>query len=303
MKCEFGSQKEASQLPSLTALRCFEAAARAESFSRAADELHLTHGAISRAVRQLEDDLGVALFERRNRGVFLTDAGHKLFRAVGDGLGLIRQASRELRDKAQSRPLVVSCEPTLLMRWLIPRWPAFQALHPGLDVHLVAGGGLFSFDSGIDLAIRRNDFDWPANLYACRLFNERIGPVCHPGKVEQFFDMAAAPSLQPRAPRLHTKTRPQAWQEWMTASGQALADRAPDQTFEHFYFSLQAAVAGLGVAIGPYQLVRDDLEAGVLIAPMGFTEDGSGYCLLAEQEPTAGSAHAHLQAWLQSVIP
>lgn len=182
MNGEKNSQKALS-LPSLTALRCFEVAARTEHFGRAADELHLTHGAISRAVRLLEEDLGVMLFERRQRRVFLTDAGERFYQAVREGLGSIRQTAQALRQQSRPQSLVLSCEPTLLMRWLIPRWPAFQALHPELDVHLMAGGGALSFGSGIDLAIRRNDFHWPAELYNQLLFEERTGPVCPPGKV------------------------------------------------------------------------------------------------------------------------
>lgn len=159
MNGELSSQNMGARLPSLLALRCFEAAARLENFSRAADELHLTHGAVSRAVRLLEDDLGVALFDRRSRRVYLTDAGHQLSKAVAAGFGLIRNAVNELRANArQEKRWVLSCEPTLLMRWLIPRWPDFQARHPDVNIHLVAGGGEFSFANGIDLAIRRNDF-------------------------------------------------------------------------------------------------------------------------------------------------
>ena len=182
-----------ARLPSLLALRCFEAAARLENFSHAANELHLTHGAVSRAVRLLEDELGVALFERRSRRVFLTDAGRTLARAVGNGLDLMRQAVGELRASArQGRRWVLSCEPTLLMRWLIPRWPAFQARHPGIDVHLVAGGGPFSFASGIDLAIRRDDFPWPEGYHAESLFAEKVGPVCRPDKVATWFSTKKA---------------------------------------------------------------------------------------------------------------
>lgn len=165
---------ENARLPSLFALRCFESAARLQSFARAADELHLTPGAISRAVRLLEEDLGVGLFERRSRRVFLTDAGTRLAKAVSEGFGGIGQAVRALRaDARRARSLVLSCEPTLLMRWLIPRWSDFQACHPGLDIHLVAGGGAFSFDHGIDLAIRRDDFPRPDAYHAQTLFMEK----------------------------------------------------------------------------------------------------------------------------------
>jgi LysR family glycine cleavage system transcriptional activator len=176
--CELDAPLGRSRLPSLIALRCFEAAARHENFSRAADELCLTHGAVSRAVRLLEDDLRVALFVRRSRRVFLTDAGRKLAKAVHDGLGLMRQAADDVRIEASRvRRWVLSCEPRLLMRWLIPRWPDFQARHPGIDIHLLATGGAVSFDSGIDFAIRRDDFSWPPGHHAETLFVERIGPV------------------------------------------------------------------------------------------------------------------------------
>jgi len=291
-----------ARLPSLLALRCFEAAARLENFSRAASELHLTHGAVSRAVRLLEDELGVALFERRSRRVFLTDAGRTLARAVGNGMDLMRQAVAELRASArQGRRWVLSCEPTLLMRWLIPRWPDFQARHPGIDVHLVAGGGPFSFASGIDLAIRRDDFPWPMGYHVEPLFAEKVGPVCRPDKAATWFSTKKADAaLKPGAPPLHTRTRPGAWQEWATAAGQPAPD-APGQNFEHFYFSLQAAVAGLGVAIGPWHLVRDDLDSGVLAAPLGFVEDGSRYCLLSPQPLQPDSPQADLLAWLRAL--
>lgn len=286
------------------ALRCFEAAARTQNFSRAADELHLTHGAISRAVRLLEDDLGVSLFERRNRRVFLTGAGQKLYRGVSEGLGLIRGAAQELRNEGRKFPLVVSCEPTLLMRWLIPRWPDFKKKYPEHDMHLVAGGGTFSFGNGIDLAIRRNDFEWPKNFHSTYLFSELIGPVCRPDKVHRFFDTSGAtPILRSDAPLLHTRTRPNAWQDWFAAAGigTPMASHVNAQVFDHFYFSLQAAVAGLGVAIGPCKLVQDDLSANLLSAPMGFVEDQTGYFLLAAREPAPGGTAACLQEWLRSL--
>ncbi|KQP49419.1 LysR family transcriptional regulator [Pseudorhodoferax sp. Leaf274] len=298
---EPGSPTDSARLPSLVALRCFEAAARLENFSRAADALHLTHGAVSRAVRLLEDDLGVALFERRNRRVHLTEAGRTLAHAVREGLTLMRQAAHTLRQQArQPRTPVLSCEPTLLMRWLIPRWPDFQARHPGMDMHLVAGGGPFAFEAGIDLAIRRDDFAWPAGAHADALFAERVGPVCRPDRVASWFGNARQGArLRAAAPRLHTRTRPDAWTAWSAAAGQALP-AAREQTFEHFYFSLQAAVAGLGVAVGPWQLVRDDVAAGVLAAPAGFVEDGSRYCLLSPAAPADGSPQRALLDWLRA---
>jgi DNA-binding transcriptional LysR family regulator len=297
---DFKSLITEARLPSLLALRCFESAGRFENFARAADELHLTPGAISRAVRLLEEDLGVDLFERRNRRVFLTDAGKRLAKAVSEGLGLMNQAVREIRtDARRTRQLVLSCEPTLLMRWLIPRWNDFQTQHRGLDIHLVAGGGIFSFDHGIDLAIRRDDFPRPSDYHAETLFPEKIGPVCRPEKVDQWFGKSRK-CLRSSAPLLQTNSRPTAWQEWATAKG--LPTPAMEmQSFEHFYFSIQAAVAGLGVAIGPWHLVHDDIQSGVLAAPLGFIEDGSRYCLLSPTPPQPGSLEMDLLNWLQTV--
>lgn len=293
------SQYKDRRLPSLLALRCFEVAARLENFSRAADELHLTHGAVSRAVRLLEDELGIALFERRGRRVYLTDAGRTLAQAVSGGLDLMREAVSELRVSARRRRRwVLSCEPTLLMRWLIPRWPDFQSRHPTIDLQLVAGGGAFSFGDGIDLAIRRDDFTWPASYHAEPLFAEKTGPVCRPDKVAAWCMQKGMTALSPDAPRLLTRTRPSAWQDWATATGQTLTI-GTEQTFEHFYFSLQASVAGLGIAIGPWHLVRDDLDNGLLAAPFGFVEDGSHYCLFSPHRLRDDSPQAALLEWLR----
>lgn len=298
---ESNSPTPDNRLPSLLALRCFEAAARQENFTRAAAELHLTHGAVSRAVRGLEDDLGMALFDRRSRRVFLTEAGRQLAQAVRQGLDVIREAVSELRAQArQQRQWVLSCEPTLLMRWLIPRWPDFQAKHPDLEVLLVAGGGPFSFSEGIDLAIRRDDFTWPATLQAQPLFAEWVGPVCRPDRAPLWFPPVATPLAM--APRLHTRTRPTAWDGWAALGGQVLPD-ASELTFEHFYFSLQAAVAGVGVAIGPWALVGDDVASGLLVAPQGFLPDGSHYHLLSAKPIHPGTPQQLLLDWLRSQAP
>lgn len=287
------------RLPSLNALRCFEAAARLENFSRAAEALCLTHGAISRAVRTLEEELGCALFERRGQRVFLSEAGRRLLAGTGPALDLIERTGETLRAEASPTALVLSCEPTLLMRWLIPRIAGFMQEQPRLSIQLVAGGGPFAFGRGIDLTIRRNDFPWPPGSHAHWLFDEQVGPVCRASDVERHFHLdAGPPGLRAVAPRLHTATRPQAWNTWTRLAGQAPAT-TEGQRFEHFYLSLQAAGAGLGVAIGPWQLVRDDLSAGLLAAPLGFLADGSSYHLLTPRPLQAGEPATLLLEWLR----
>ncbi len=291
------SRPTRARLPPLGALRCFEAAARLQSFTRAAQELHLTHGAISRAVRSIEDALGVALFERRHQRVRLTAAGARLREAAANAFDGLEAAVRELRAAAGPRPLRLSCEPTLMMRWLIPRLAGFHAQHPQIALQLVAGGGPVPFGE-VDLAIRRNDFDRDG-AHAEFLFEERIGPVCSPRTRGQWLTAAARPRLRAEACLLHTATRPGAWNDWARASGATLPQRR-GQRFEHFYFSLQAAVAGLGVAIGPWQAVRDDIDAGLLEAPLGFVADGSRYELLSPQAPMAGTPEAAVLDWLRA---
>ncbi|THU05339.1 LysR family transcriptional regulator [Lampropedia puyangensis] len=305
------------RLPSLPALRCFEAAARLQHFSRAAQELCLTHGAISRAVRLLEADLNTPLFERRNRQVFLTPAGTQLYKAVHEGFETISQTTQNLRLQSQREqmPLVLSCEPTLLMRWLIPRWQDFIAQHPEPMVHLVAGGGPIDLETGIDFAIRRNDFAIPSHYQAQPLFTERFGPVCAPEKMQTWFTKKAGQwQLKPTAPLLHTRTRLDAWPQWKfitkpssnTQSHKTekqISTSTPEAglVFDHFYFSLQAAIAGLGVAIGPWHMVKNDLDQQLLTAPLGFLEDGSQYMLLSREDmhhPRVEGTRQALCHWL-----
>lgn len=276
---EFELPIGARGLPSLAALRCFEVAAREESFRAAGEVLNLTHSAVSRSVRLLEEHLGISLFERVGRRVQLTAEGRELAAAVAEGFSVIGRACRTIQQRAARPTLTLSCEPTLLMRWLIPHLPEFQAENPSFDLQLVAASGA-PFQGGVDLAIRRNDVDWHGSVESTKLFDERVGPVCRPDLAEKFFSTRGGHrTLRVPVPLLNTKTRPEAWQTWSRLSGQRI-DTAGLRDFEHFYYSLQAAVAGVGVAMGPWCLVCSDIDAGLLTAPMGFIEDGSAYYLL-----------------------
>ncbi len=277
-------------LPPLNTLRVFEAAARHGSFVRAAQELHVTHGAVSRQIRQLEASLGVDLFERRNRAVFLTPAGAQLQAAAADAFEILTDSIDRIARRATSSALVVSCEPTLAMRWLIPRLSRFQARHPAIQVHLFAAGGPIDFArTGVDVALRRDDFAWPAHVHGVAICEEWIGPVHAPQA-----DIAARRRL------LHTATRPDAWQAWWRASGTVRPrGRLPEARYEHFYLSLQAALAGQGTAIASKLMASDDLKDGRLVAPEGFRRDGSGYYLLSDAPIVADSAAGAWLAWLR----
>lgn len=280
---------------SYSSLVSFRAAAVHESFSRAADDLNVTHGAVSRAIRQLEADLGTPLFERRNRRVFLTEDGRAFAEAVSLGLQRIEQAAAEIKHRAGPSQVRLSCEPTLLMRWLIPRMAAFYDQYKDIDLQLIAGGGPVILGQGVDLAIRRNDFDIPDFYQQVDLCNEEIGPVCSTKSVSTFFD---AGGLKPNAPLLHTKTRPEAWRDWFRLSGVKGYRRQAGAVYEHFYLSLQACIAGQGVAIGPRLHAEDALNEGFLEAPLGFQKDGTRYVLLMPKDVEQGPSTEAVKQWL-----
>lgn len=278
----------------LGTLRFFEAAARLGSFVQAADELHVTHGAVSRQIRLLETSLGTPLFERRNRGVFLTPAGVQLRDAVQLAFERLDAALEAVRQPVRQGPLVVSCEPTIAMKWLIPRLGDFYRRHPEVQLHLFASGGPVAFQrDAVDVALRRNDFLWDAGLHAEKVCDEWIAPVCAPALLRQGRLDLSAQRL------LHTASRPSAWAHWRAAGKHDGGGQGDSQTYEHFYLSLQAACAGLGVAIGSVFMAREDLDSGRLVAPFGFRRDGSGYFLLSPLPFDGDARRATLLRWLR----
>jgi DNA-binding transcriptional LysR family regulator len=285
-----------SGLPPLNSLLPFEATVRHASMTAAAQELHVTHGAVSRQIQNLERSLGTSLFERHARALRPTPQARQLAAVVRDALDQIDAAARQISQRTPAGPLTLSCEPTLLMRWLIPRLPDLAVNVPDVTVHLSAGGGPVFFErDNIDLAIRRDDFPFPAEVSRTRLFAERIGPVCRPDLAAH---LTGAADLTGAA-LLHTATRPQAWDDWRRITGMK-AEPASQQTLEHFYLTLQAAAAGVGVAIAPHAVVRDDLERGQLVAPFGFVPDGTSYHLLSRHLPEQDVRVRRLTAWLQA---
>ncbi|MFZ6746787.1 LysR substrate-binding domain-containing protein [Undibacterium sp. JH2W] len=279
-------------LPSLNAIRVFEVAARHLSLVKAAEELHVTHGAVSRQIKQLEENLGIELFERRNRAIFLTRAGLSLQGTCTDIMRQLEAGLNQLRQMDE-QPLVVSCEPTIAMRWLIPRLGKFRQLHPELDIHLFAAGGPVDLRHGhIDLALRRNDFAWDANYHVAKVAQELIAPVCAPGLFKQ-----GKPALNQQC-LLHTATRPNAWVQWQKLNGQTARGKSR-AIYEHFYLSLQAACAGLGVAMASAYMVEDEIRSGQLLAPHAFVPDGSDYVLLSVSPFDEDQRRLAFLQWLQ----
>ena len=267
-------------LPPLNALRAFEAAARLNSISQAANELHVTHGAVSRQVRALEEHLGVALFSKEGRGLKLTDAGIRLRDVSAELFNRLRSTCAELQQGQADAPFVLACPGSLLARWFIPRLDRLNRELPELRLQLSASEGeLDPRRSGVDATLWFAEPPWPADMQVFELAAERIGPVLSP-RYAQFAALHQAPAAALLGePLLHTSSRPQAWPSWAASNGLDSSTLKLGQGFEHLYYLLEAAAAGLGVAIAPQQLVADDLTAGRLVAPWGFVETSARLAL------------------------
>ncbi|SFI46364.1 transcriptional regulator GcvA [Methylobacterium brachiatum] len=253
------------RLPPLNALKAFEAAARHASFTRAAEELRVTHGAVSRHVQMLEGWLGVPLFERHNRRVVLTEAGRSYAAEIGAALDRVALATARQVERGRPRLLHVNALATFTLRWLIPRLSGFQVAHPAIEVRLTTSNvPLANLADPFDVAIRGGPQTRPGHV-AQPFLTERRRPVCSPALLQRL--PLEAPEQLRHHTLLHAATLPQVWPHWLHAAG--VPDLIPQAsvTLEHFYLTLQAALDGLGVAMGPERLIADDLAAGRLTCP------------------------------------
>ncbi|MBV8047939.1 MAG: transcriptional regulator GcvA [Paludibacterium sp.] len=252
--------------PPLNALRVFEAAARLESFSAAAAELFVTHGAVSKQIKQLEEWLGQPLFERSGGRVRLTDAGWRYLVQVQDGLDLIANATAQLQQPDRQRRLSINATPTFASYWLLPRLAAFREQFPDLELHLVTSDrDIRRLDAPFDIAIRRGPGDWPGHI-ARPFLKEWELPLASPALLTRL--PVRAPGDLAAHTLLHADTRPTAWPRWLTLAGVAELKPAGAMHFDRFSLALQAACDGLGVVLGPLPMARRLLDQGLLLAPL-----------------------------------
>jgi len=251
-------------LPSLAVLRCFEAAARRESFTLAAEELHLTQSAVSRQVRELEQTLGFPLFRRVGRRVVLSDAGRRFAEQIGTDLERLRQTVYQtIAAGDQRRALRIASLPTFANRWLIPRLERFEESNP--DIVVSIGTRLEPFDfhrERFDLAIHFGSQDWPDTCMV-RLCDEEVVAVAAPEFVERHrlsgsVDLAAVPLL-------HLDSRPQAWRDWFRAAGITDEPAPRGKWFDQFSMIITATVSGLGASLLPAYLIEEELRTGRLV--------------------------------------
>jgi len=286
------------RLPPLKALPAFEVAASRLSFSAAASELHLTHGAISRQMKTLEAWLGTALFRRLNRRLELTGPGIAFLPAVRTALDVLETSAAQVAVQPRRGPLVVSCLPTFMLRWLMPRLYDFNARHPAIEIRLSASFAPVDFArEGIDAAIRFGGA--PVEGVESRSFlEEKIGPVCSPALLQQ--KELRQPADLRRHTLLHSDSRPDVWSHWAKRSAARGLDVTRGPRFEHYYFLLEAAVNGLGVALVPEPLAAEDLKLGRLVAPLGFIPSGRAYHLLVPQALRDATKIKAFGTWLLS---
>jgi LysR family glycine cleavage system transcriptional activator len=251
------------RLPPLSMLRSFEAAARHGSMSRAASELNVTHGAISRQIASLEKLLESNLFVRKARGVQLTEQGTRFFHGVFSGFERIRAAVDDLRSDRRRRPITVTTTPTLAGRWLMPRLAEFQRLHPKVIVNVRTKLELEDLaDPSIDFAIRYGGGNWP-NTTSELLISVNSYPVCSPS-----FLAAHGPFHGPedllQLPLIHDVTR-QWWIDWLLAAGMRIEDLSGGIVVDEYGLAIQFALDGYGVAMARDALVQRELESGTLV--------------------------------------
>jgi DNA-binding transcriptional LysR family regulator len=252
-------------LPSLASLQFFEAAARHMSFTRAARELHVTQSAVSRQIRQLEEHVGRPLFRRSKQRLVLTEAGEAYAVAVRDVLEQAEAATLQLMAYGSGGgTLTIALLPTFGSRWLVPRLGDFTSRYPDIQLNLVTQLRPFQFaGSDIDAAIHFGSDVWPGAV-CHRLMGEVIVPVAAPSLLGGRARLAHAEHVG-RYTLLQHVTRPRAWQEWLRTAGVENVDGQLGPRFEQFYMVIQAAIAGLGLAVLPRFLIQEELASGRLV--------------------------------------
>lgn len=252
-------------LPPLNALKAFDAAARHLSLTRAAEELYVTHGAVSRQIKELEGFLGRPLFERRPRGLELTDHGRLLAFTTQRIFDDLRQAVRGLQARHDTDVITVSTVPSLAARWLVPRLAAFQARWPGREIRLGTSKHLVDFRrDNVDVALRYGRGGW-RGVYSERLFSPREFPVCAPGMLEGTRSLRAPADLR-HFTLIHDMSFGN-WSQWLAAADVPDIDPRKGLLLEDMNGALQAAIEGQGVALASLPLVHADLRAGRLVRP------------------------------------
>lgn len=292
------------RLPSLNGLRAFEAAARHLSFTTAAAELNVTQTAISHQIRRLEEELGIRLFIRQNRSLALTAQGRDYLPGIRAAFDDLRRATDRLKRRDSDRVLTISTLASMASKWLLPRMSAFQALHPEIDVRITTSTSMVDFTGGdVDAAIRYGRGQW-VGLHADWLTADHLFPVCSPALLKGKTPLRKPKDLT-RYTLLHSSgSYDDDWRLWLTAAG-VPADilKQPGLSFDMIFMTLQAAIDGLGVAIGRTTYVEGDLASGRLVVPFDIRLPAdAGFYLVYPEVAAQTRKLAAFRVWLLSQV-
>jgi len=289
-----------ARLPSLNGLRAFEAAARHLSFTLAASELNVTQTAISHQIRRLEEELGLRLFIRKNRALALTPQARDYLPGVRAAFNDLRLATDRLLHKEDNKVLTVSTLASLAAKWLLPRLSAFQEAHSGIDVRITTSTGLVDFKNGdVDAAIRYGRGHWPG-LRAEWLMADEMFPVCSPKLIEGNKPLTCPQDLA-HLTLLHTTGGyDDDWRQWLTAAGlPSDISKQPGVSFDLIFMTVQAAIDGIGVAMGRTSYVQDDIAKGRLVVPFKIAlPTDAGFYLVSPEGVLEPPKLAAFRQWL-----
>jgi LysR family glycine cleavage system transcriptional activator len=281
-------------------LRAFEAAARHLSFTQAASELNVTQTAISHQIKRLEQELGVRLFVRQNRALSLTPEARDYLPGIRAAFNDLRLATDRLLRKDDNRVLTVSTLASLAAKWLLPRLSAFQEAHPGIDVRITTSSSLVDFHrDNVDAAIRYGRGQWQG-VRADWLMADELFPVCSPALLQAIKPLKCPEDLRDHV-LLHTSNiYSDDWRLWLTAAGlPADLSKQPGVTFDLIFVTIQAAIDGIGVAMGRTSYVQDDISKGRLLVPFKIAlPTDAGFYLVSPQGRTDSPKLAAFRQWL-----
>jgi LysR family glycine cleavage system transcriptional activator len=290
------------ELPPLNPLRVFESAARHLNFTAAAEELHITQGAVSHQIKALETWLGFELFDRSARRLRLTRGGETYAHQLNGVFARIVQATQELKVSSSHQILTVRGHTTFFVRWLIPFLPRFQAAFPDIRVKLSANvEGVDFRREQADVGVVYGDGPW-AGLHSDLLFTDRLTPVMAPALAARLPPGCSTEALL-SLPLLHSNRRPQHWSDWIGPTGATRTQTAGDMYCEDLSIVYQCAIEGLGVALGQLPYLAKELAQGQLVAPHPFVlTRARGYYLVCPEDQAKEPKVAHFRQWLLAQI-
>ena len=286
------------KIPSTAALVAFEAAARHQSFTRAAEELALTQSAVCRQIGGLEEFLGLELFRRSRRGVVLTEAGQSYARRIAAQLDAVERDTLSVMGQQGVTTLELAVVPTFGTQWLVPRLRQFLMQHPALTVNLTNRTRPFLFaDTEFDAAIYFGDADW-SGTEAHFLMHEALQPVCSPALLPGNGALSSAALAE--MPLLQQSTRPYAWRQWFESRGMKVARDMTGPRLELFSMLAQAAEHGMGVALIPPFLIQRELAEGRLAVahPHALHSDTRGYYLMIPERKVESAGLIAFRDWI-----